>query len=84
MSAPPRPDLAAGIAARLERLPGSGWQRNVRILLGAVTFFEGFDQLLVAYTLPLIRTEWSLGAGELTLAVFSHTCCRRTPSVAAA
>jgi putative MFS transporter len=69
MSAPPRPDLAAGIAARLERLPGSGWQRNVRILLGAVTFFEGFDQLLVAYTLPLIRTEWSLGAGELTLAV---------------
>jgi MFS transporter, putative metabolite:H+ symporter len=69
MSAPSRADAAAGIAARLERLPGSSWQRNIRVLLGVVTFFEGFDQLLVAYTLPLIRTEWSLGAGELTLAV---------------
>lgn len=71
MSAPPsrQESTTAGIAARLERLPSSRWQGKIRTLLGTVTFFEGFDQLLVAYTMPLIKQEWNLGALELTLAV---------------
>ncbi|GAA1205314.1 MFS transporter [Prauserella alba] len=69
---PPRPHTTpADIAARLERLPNSRWQGKILTLLGIVTFFEGFDQLLVAYTMPLIRQEWNLGAFELTLAVTS-------------
>lgn len=64
-----RTGTAGGIAARLERLPNSRWQGKIRALLGTVTFFEGFDQLLVAYTMPLIKTEWSLGPMQLTLAV---------------
>lgn len=71
MTSPPSPARATtgGIAARLERLPNSRWQTKLRMLLGTVTFFEGFDQMLVSYTLPLIRTEWSLTAWELTAAV---------------
>ncbi|WP_037064432.1 MFS transporter [Pseudonocardia acaciae] len=66
---PPSRGATATIAARLERLPATSWQRNLRLLLGTVTFFEGFDQLLVAYTLPLIKTEWSLTGAQLTLGV---------------
>lgn len=71
MTAPPSRESAtpAGIAARLERLPNSRWQGKVRTLLGTVTFFEGFDQLLVSYTMPQIKQEWHLGSLELTLAV---------------
>ena len=66
---PPHQSVVDSISARLERLPNSRWQSKIRTLLGVVTFFEGFDQLLVSYTLPLIKTEWHLGAGALTLAV---------------
>lgn len=57
------------ISARLERLPNSRWQTKIRVLIGTVTFFEAFDQLLVSYTLPLIKTEWSLSPLLLTVAV---------------
>ncbi len=66
---PPRSSVVDTISARLERLPSSRWQGNIRTLLGTVTFFEGFDQLLIAYTLPLIKSEWHLGPAALTLAV---------------
>src|SRR5699024_383005 len=64
-----RATTAAGIGARLERLPNSRWQGKIRSLLGTVTFFEGFDQLLVAYTMPLIKDEWALSPMQLTLTV---------------
>lgn len=68
MSAPPSGSgTIRDICARLERLPGSGWQRKVLVLLGVATFFEGFDQLLVAYTMPLIKVEWRLAPFELGL-----------------
>lgn len=57
------------ISARLERLPNSRWQTKIRVLIGTVTFFEAFDQLLVSYTLPLIKTQWHLSPFSLTLAV---------------
>lgn len=60
---------AAELVARLERIPFSRWHVKVRLLIGIVTFFEAFDQLLVAYTLPLIRQEWQLSAGAMTLAI---------------
>lgn len=70
MSAPPaRSGTIRDISARLERLPGSGWQRKVLVLLGIATFFEGFDQLLVAYSMPLIKVEWQLTPVELTMVV---------------
>ncbi|MFB7369883.1 MFS transporter [Streptomyces sp. NPDC056222] len=59
------------IAARLERLPHSRWHVKVRFLIGAVTFFEAFDQLLAASALPVLMKEWHLTTGQATLAVTS-------------
>ncbi|MFE7951231.1 MFS transporter [Streptomyces sp. NPDC057426] len=57
------------IAARLERLPHSRWHVKVRFLIGAVTFFEAFDQLLAASALPVLTKEWNLTTGQATFAV---------------
>jgi putative MFS transporter len=68
-TARPTTGTAAALVARLERIPFSPWHVKVRLIIGVVTFFEAFDQLLVAYTLPLIRQEWQLTGGAMTLAV---------------
>ncbi|WP_219413150.1 MFS transporter [Pseudonocardia nigra] len=69
-TARPSPQLtSAALVARLERVPFSRWHVKVRVIVGIVTFFEAFDQLLVAYTLPVIRQEWALAPWQLTLAV---------------
>lgn len=54
------------IAARFERLPPSRWHITVRLIVGVVTFFEAFDQLLIAYALPELRDEWQLSTGDAT------------------
>ncbi|MEV8316920.1 MFS transporter [Streptomyces sp. NPDC059900] len=63
------PDRAvrAAIAARFERLPLCRWHVTVRLIVGAVTFFEAFDQLLIAYALPGLRQEWDLSTSAATL-----------------
>ncbi|MFE6685657.1 MFS transporter [Streptomyces sp. NPDC057743] len=60
---------AGSIAARLERLPQSRWHVKVRCLIGAVTFFEAFDQLMAASALPVLQRDWHLTTGAATLAV---------------
>ncbi|MFJ8818019.1 MFS transporter [Amycolatopsis thermoflava] len=70
MSIDATPAMTQGdIAARLERLPMSRWQISVRLLIGIVTFFEAFDQLLIAYTLPVLSREWGLSAATSTAAL---------------
>ncbi|MFI9077940.1 MFS transporter [Streptomyces sioyaensis] len=59
--------LRATLASRFERLPLSRWQVTVRVVIGVVTFFEAFDQLLIAYAMPAIRQEWGLSTAEATL-----------------
>lgn len=56
----------SAIAARFERLPLSRWHVTVRLIVGVVTFFEAFDQLLIAYALPELRDEWHLTTGDAT------------------
>ncbi|MEV3861088.1 MFS transporter [Streptomyces sp. NPDC050095] len=58
--------VRASIAARFERLPLSRWHVTVRLIVGAVTFFEAFDQLLIAYAMPELRAEWSLSTSAAT------------------
>ncbi|MBT2369559.1 MFS transporter [Streptomyces sp. ISL-10] len=60
---------SSSTAARLERLPHSRWHVKVRFLIGAVTFFEAFDQLLAASALPALRSEWHLTTGQATVAL---------------
>ncbi|MFJ9177393.1 MFS transporter [Streptomyces sp. NPDC102360] len=57
------------VAARLERLPHSRWHVKVRCLIGAVTFFEAFDQLLAASALPVLIKDWHLSTAQATFAV---------------
>lgn len=68
MSIAARADVAVqhDIAARLERLPMSRWHVTVRLIIGVVTFFEAFDQLLIAYTLPVISDQWNLSGAAAT------------------
>ncbi|MGB8947251.1 MAG: MFS transporter [Streptomyces sp.] len=67
IDASPDPVVRAAIAARFERLPLCRWHVTVRLIVGAVTFFEAFDQLLIAYALPELRHEWDLSTSAATL-----------------
>lgn len=53
------------ISARLERLPMSRWHVKARVIVGAVTFFDGFDQLMIAYSLPQLAPKWGLSSTEI-------------------
>ncbi|MFG2498941.1 MFS transporter [Streptomyces sp. NPDC048441] len=67
IDASPDHTVRAAIAARFERLPLCRWHVTVRLIVGAVTFFEAFDQLLIAYALPELRHEWDLSTSAATL-----------------
>ena len=74
-SAPPMTATsAADISARLERLPLSRWHVKTRVLVGVATFFDGFDQLMIAYALPVLipffklnpsLISWTIAIGGL-------------------
>ena len=52
--------LASEMAARIERLPLSGWQIRARLIVGTATFFDAFDALAIAYVLPVVVLLWHL------------------------
>ncbi|MFE7224694.1 MFS transporter [Nocardioides sp. NPDC057577] len=54
---------AEQISARLERLPLSRWHVKTRVLVGVATFFDGFDQLMIAYALPVLIPFFGLNPG---------------------
>jgi predicted MFS family arabinose efflux permease len=62
---------AEQISARLERLPLSRWHVKTRVLVGVATFFDGFDQLMIAYALPVLIPFFGLSPGMIawTIAV---------------
>jgi len=51
---------AEQIVSRIERLPVSGWQTRVRLVVGAATLFDGVDTLAIAYVLPVLTVIWKL------------------------
>jgi putative MFS transporter len=53
------------ISARLERLPLSRWHVKTRVLVGVATFFDGFDQLMIAYALPVLIPYFALAPGMI-------------------
>ncbi len=60
-------DGAAGISARLERLPITKqllWTRNI---IGAATFFDGYTVIAIAYAMPILVREWKLDPQETGL-----------------
>ena len=53
------------IAARLERLPISGWHIRVSTLLGIAIFFDAFDLLALAYVLPVLAGQWHIAPPQI-------------------
>jgi len=48
------------IAARIERLPFSGWHVTVTVILGVAIFFDSFDSLAIAYVMPVLIRDWHI------------------------
>src|SRR5215510_530371 len=61
------------IAARLERLPFSGFHRRLLLMGGLGYCFDAMDSALIAFVLPVVIAQWSLtsvDAGVLASATF--------------
>jgi len=59
------------IAARLERLPYSGWHITITAVLGVAIFFDSFDSLAIAYVLPVLVREWHIPPANIGLLISS-------------
>lgn len=59
------------VVARIERLPANSLQRRARLLIGAATFFDGFDAITIAATLPLLIHKWGLHPSQIAFLVAS-------------
>jgi len=53
------------IIARIERLPATALHVRARVLIGAATFFDGFDVITIATTLPLLIHKWGLTPAQI-------------------
>lgn len=53
------------IIARLERMPTNAMQIRARVLIGLATFFDGFDVIAIAATLPILIQKWHLTPWEI-------------------
>ena len=71
MTTAPPAATTESVTARIERLPASRWHVKVRTLIGTVTFFEAFNQLLIASALPQLIKLWNLSPGQTTFLVTS-------------
>ena len=56
--------LEAGIAARLERLPMSGYQRSLFGIIATAWFFDSMDLGLMTFVLGSIKAEFGLTAAQ--------------------
>jgi MFS family permease len=66
---PLTPASAGSIVARLERLPSNSLLIRARLLVGTATFFDGFDVIAIAATLPLMIRNWHLTQGQIGLLI---------------
>lgn len=61
----------SAIAARLERLPLSGFHRNLLIIGGVGYMFDGLDSSSLAFLLPVVSTLWHLTSAQTGLVASS-------------
>lgn len=57
------------VAARLERLPLSGWHFRTVGVVGIATLFDAFDALTIAFVLPVLVGQWGLVPGQVGLLI---------------
>ncbi|WP_323121185.1 MFS transporter [Burkholderia alba] len=69
--APTGASTPGAIIARLERLPANAMQIRARVLIGTATFFDGFDVITIAATLPLLIHKWGLSPTQIGFLIAS-------------
>lgn len=57
------------VIGRIERLPFHSWHVKVRLYIGVATFFDAFDALMLAYTLPVLVPLWHIPRGRIGLII---------------
>jgi MFS transporter, putative metabolite:H+ symporter len=55
------------IAARMERLPLTRTQTKARVIVGAATFFDGYDSIMLGLVMPVLVGAWHLKNTETGL-----------------
>ncbi|MGD0656882.1 MAG: hypothetical protein ABSD38_02345 [Syntrophorhabdales bacterium] len=53
-------DQISGISSRIERLPFTSRQVKTLTIICALTFFDAFDAMTVAFALPVLIGAWSI------------------------
>jgi putative MFS transporter len=57
------------IAARIERLPLSGWYMRLMSITGTAHFFDAFDSLTIASVLPILIGLWQINPADIGLLI---------------
>src|ERR1700734_130163 len=57
------------IVARMERLPLSSWHVKIGGIIGTGFFFDAFDTMANAYTLPVLVRLWDLAPSQIGFAI---------------
>ncbi|MCW2690555.1 MAG: putative rane protein, partial [Mycobacterium sp.] len=60
---------SASIAARLDRLPLSGWHRRIVLLIGLGSFFNLFEIALGSSLGILLGAQWSLSSLDRSMVI---------------
>jgi MFS transporter, putative metabolite:H+ symporter len=61
------------LIARLEQLPRNAMRVRARLLVGLATFFDGFDVIAIATTLPLLIHQWHLSPAQIAILIGSSS-----------
>ncbi len=59
-------EASADVIARLERLPLTPFHMKLRFVVGAATFFDLFDAIMMAFVVPALITPWRLTPPEIS------------------
>jgi len=59
------PPIDHRIVARIERLPLSRWHLRIGLIVGTGFFFDAFDAMAIAYTLPVLVGQWHLAPSQI-------------------
>jgi putative MFS transporter len=69
LSAGPLALRQKAVVGRIERLPFHSWHVKVRMYIGVATFFDAFDALMLAYTLPVLVPLWHIPRSRIGLLI---------------
>jgi len=57
------------VVGRVERLPFHSWHIKVRLYIGVATFFDAFDAIMLAYTMPVLVPLWKIPRARVGLLI---------------